>query len=465
MTTAAPTGLDDLRLLAPRRPSPTTSPVRTRRASTVLALADLVVLLAVLGATGGRVGDGEGLATVALVGSWMLLLALHGAFEAPMDVRARAAVRRVLLAAGSLAMVLWGAIATGLVDPTPPGLAGIFGLLVLSSTTTHLLAALVRRPVRVAVAGDHDSLGEVADLLRDQARWRLVGTCPLDEATGEDAGERQLVALAREVGADAVVLTPSPRWSNRRLRRTAWALERVGVDLLLGTGVMDVDPRRAEVVEVGPLSHVHVRHARRDGAAGVVKMLLERTAAAALLVILCPLLLCLMACVRLESPGAAIFRQQRVGRDGSTFTMLKLRTMTTGADRDLARLARHNEAGDGPLFKIRADPRVTRVGRLLRRYSLDELPQLVNVLRGQMSLVGPRPALPQEVSRYDYDAGRRLAVRPGLTGLWQVSGRSDLSWDESVRLDLSYVDNWSLGLDLAILARTVRAVVGHRGAY
>jgi lipopolysaccharide/colanic/teichoic acid biosynthesis glycosyltransferase len=154
-----------------------------------------------------------------------------------------------------------------------------------------------------------------------------------------------------------------------------------------------------------------------------------------------------------------------VGRGGVEFTMVKYRTMTTTATEDLAALVGLNQVEGGMLFKIRSDPRITPLGAILRRYSIDELPQLWNVVTGQMSLVGPRPALPEEVERYDPDPRRRLAVKPGITGLWQVSGRSDLSWAESVRLDLRYVDNWSLALDLAILCRTVRAVMGHRGAY
>jgi lipopolysaccharide/colanic/teichoic acid biosynthesis glycosyltransferase len=173
-------------------------------------------------------------------------------------------------------------------------------------------------------------------------------------------------------------------------------------------------------------------------------------------------LLGLMLLVRLDSAGPALFRQVRVGRDGRHFTMLKLRTMRTDAESVRAQV--DNEV-DQVLFKNRQDPRITRIGRILRRYSLDELPQLVNVVRGDMSLVGPRPALPSEVAAYDHDPLRRLVVRPGLTGLWQISGRSDLSWRESVRLDLDYVDNWSLPRDLTIIGRTLHAVLGHRGAY
>jgi lipopolysaccharide/colanic/teichoic acid biosynthesis glycosyltransferase len=170
--------------------------------------------------------------------------------------------------------------------------------------------------------------------------------------------------------------------------------------------------------------------------------------------------------IRLDSPGAAWFRQTRVGRHGRPFTVHKLRTMHTDADRVRTELHEHNESDpEGVLFKIKQDRRITRIGATLRKYSLDELPQLVNVLKGEMSLIGPRPALPDEVAAYSPDLRRRLVVRPGLTGLWQVSGRSDLSWEDTVRLDLQYVDNWSWGLDLVIAARTVGAVLAHKGAY
>jgi lipopolysaccharide/colanic/teichoic acid biosynthesis glycosyltransferase len=207
-----------------------------------------------------------------------------------------------------------------------------------------------------------------------------------------------------------------------------------------------------------------VRPARLRGPGRLVKEIWERTAAATALVLLAPVLGALMLAVRLDSAGPALFRQTRVGKQDRLFAMWKLRTMTADAEERRDELHGANEV-DGHLFKIRRDPRVTRLGRFLRRSSLDELPQLVNIVRGHMSLVGPRPALPGEVAAYDLDVRRRLVVKPGLTGLWQVSGRSDLSWEETVRLDQSYVDNWSLGLDLAILARTIRAVLGQRGAY
>lgn len=192
--------------------------------------------------------------------------------------------------------------------------------------------------------------------------------------------------------------------------------------------------------------------------------MLDRTGALFGLLALTPLLLAVALSVRLSSRGPVFHRQVRQGQHNRPFTMWKFRTMVADAENLKAQLAASNEV-DGPLFKMRGDPRVTPVGRLLRRTSLDELPQLFNVLLGHMSLVGPRPPLPEEASRYDEREHRRLAVKPGLTGLWQVSGRSDLTWQETVSLDLWYVDNWSVAADLGLLARTVRAVADGRGAY
>ncbi|ESU46381.1 undecaprenyl-phosphate galactose phosphotransferase [Streptomyces sp. HCCB10043] len=196
----------------------------------------------------------------------------------------------------------------------------------------------------------------------------------------------------------------------------------------------------------------------------MVKNVLDRAGALFGLLALAPLLLAVALSVRLSSRGPVFHRQVRQGQHNRPFTMWKFRTMVADAEQLKAQLAVVNEV-DGPLFKMRSDPRVTPVGRMLRRTSIDELPQLLNVLLGHMSLVGPRPPLPEEASRYDEREHRRLAVKPGLTGLWQVSGRSDLSWQETVSLDLWYVDNWSVAADMGLLARTVRAVTDGRGAY
>ncbi len=207
-----------------------------------------------------------------------------------------------------------------------------------------------------------------------------------------------------------------------------------------------------------------VVNARLQGWMPKAKSLLGRSVAAIAVALLAPLLLVIAAVVRFTSPGPALFRQRRVGLNGRVFDVYKFRTMVDGAERMISTVIDLNEH-DGVLFKMRDDPRCTSFGKWLRRYSLDELPQLINVVRGDMALVGPRPALPSEVAQYGADTCRRLQVKPGITGLWQVSGRSNLTWEESVALDLRYVEEWSLALDLAILLRTVPAVLTGHGAY
>jgi exopolysaccharide biosynthesis polyprenyl glycosylphosphotransferase len=272
------------------------------------------------------------------------------------------------------------------------------------------------------------------------------------------------VQAARESNADAVIIAPGPSLHPTDVQRLCWELEDAGVAIFVWTGLLTspVGRTRLDLGERLPL--LHLGAPRRLGPSHVVKHVLDRTVAALALLVLSPLLLALALAIRIESPGPAFFRQTRIGRDDAPFTIWKLRTMSCDAGTAGPDLVALNEAS-GPLFKIRQDPRITRLGRWLRRTSLDELPQLINVALGQMSLVGPRPALPSEVAAYLPDVRHRLVVRPGITGLWQVSGRSDLSWEETVRLDQQYVDNWSLLLDARILLRTAGAVVSGRGAY
>jgi exopolysaccharide biosynthesis polyprenyl glycosylphosphotransferase len=265
-------------------------------------------------------------------------------------------------------------------------------------------------------------------------------------------------------GADAVLVVPCRQMPPAEIRRLAWRLEPGATELLIAPGLPDMVPRRATLGLAGSVSVLHVRPAELTGMRRLVKDVGERAVAGLTLMALAPVLLVLLILIRLDSPGRAVYRQSRIGRGGEPFTMYKLRTMIDEADHRKEQLSADNET-DGVLFKIRSDPRVTRVGRVLRKYSLDEIPQLWNVVRGDMALVGPRPALPEEVAQYGDDMHRRMVVKPGLTGLWQVSGRSDLPWSRAVRLDLYYVDNWSLGLDIAIMLRTVHAVLAHSGAY
>jgi exopolysaccharide biosynthesis polyprenyl glycosylphosphotransferase len=228
--------------------------------------------------------------------------------------------------------------------------------------------------------------------------------------------------------------------------------------------IADVAGPRTVVRDVAGLPLLHVAEPTLTGPQRAAKELFDRVGAALALLVLAPVFVVIAAAVRLDDPGPVFFRQTRVGRDGRRFSMVKFRTMVVDADRLLADLEDRNEA-DGLLFKMRVDPRVTRTGRVLRRYSLDELPQIINVVRGEMSMVGPRPPLPAEVERYEHHVTRRLLVKPGITGLWQVSGRSDLPWDEAVRLDLYYVHHWSPTMDLTIMAKTFSAVLRAAGAY
>lgn len=229
-------------------------------------------------------------------------------------------------------------------------------------------------------------------------------------------------------------------------------------------GLVEISVKRLETLSAGGLAVLRIAPPVSRGIQPVLKSVLDRAGAALGLLLLSPLFLGLALAIRFGSRGPAFYSQRRIGRGGAPFVMWKFRTMVTDADAKKAELAGVNE-NDGLMFKMRRDPRVTRIGRVLRRTSLDELPQLLNVLTGDMSLVGPRPPLPEEVARYDEVELRRLTVRPGMTGLWQISGRSDLSWDETIQLDLQYVDNWSFTSDVDVVACTFRAVVDGRGAY
>lgn len=283
--------------------------------------------------------------------------------------------------------------------------------------------------------------------------------------TGRDVLDTVTAAVTSRTDIDMVVVAGDGTVDPDGVRRLGWALEGSRVGLFLAPGLADMVVPRLTVTPVGDMVLLHIAAAVLSGPRRTVKTVFDVVFAAVGLVFAAPILALCAVAIRLDSPGPVIFRQTRVGEGGRLFTVYKLRSMTVDAPARRAEVEPGNEVIGGVLFKMRDDPRLTRVGRVLRRFSLDELPQLVNVCRGQMSLVGPRPPLPSEVARYSPDARRRLLVRPGLTGLWQVSGRADLPWEQAVTLDLHYVANWSPLLDVAILARTVRAVVAGRGAY
>ncbi|MFI5612970.1 sugar transferase [Amycolatopsis sp. NPDC051903] len=329
----------------------------------------------------------------------------------------------------------------------------------------------------VMAAGSPETVADLIARTKSEAHvgWRVEAVCTLTgHGADRDSGEidgvpvvGRLEELSRHVrrgGYRVVAVTGDQYWNPKRLQRLAWDLEGTTADLVVAPVLMDIAGPRLNVSGVLGMPLLRVTAPRFTGGRRLVKEALDRCGAAFLLTLFSPVLLTIALAVKLGDRGPVIYRQRRVGKDGESFTMLKFRTMVPDADKIRRNLEGDNE-GAGPLFKMKRDPRVTRVGGLLRRYSLDELPQLFNVLSGRMSLVGPRPPLPEETRQYAPDARRRLLVKPGLTGLWQVSGRSDLTWAESIRLDLRYVEDWSLALDLVILWKTFRAVVAGQGAY
>jgi exopolysaccharide biosynthesis polyprenyl glycosylphosphotransferase len=334
-----------------------------------------------------------------------------------------------------------------------------------------------RRALGLNIGENVVIVGSLMSVSRTIAEWRdvehinVVGVCisesdfgPLDVAGIPILGSvADVAALSKEKQIDVVAVHDVDKLGGLQLAKLQWALEDVGTQLSIITPITNTIVERARVRRVGRRVMVDVAHSRPRGLVAATKSFVDRLLAVLLLVSMAPVLGVCMLLVKVTSPGPAIFKQARVRELGGEFTMYKLRTMTVDAEERLPELADLNEVGGG-LFKMRDDPRVTTVGRWLRRFSLDELPQLWNVVVGDMSLIGPRPALPSEVATYDDLARRRLSVKPGLTGLWQVSGRSNLSWEETVRIDSDYVDNWRPARELAIALRTIKAVLTRTGA-
>ncbi|WP_055525424.1 sugar transferase [Streptomyces graminilatus] len=326
------------------------------------------------------------------------------------------------------------------------------------------------------LVGPSRSIVELVAVLRRNGAQELhvAGVCLSDPKNRAEIHQLGLPVLGgigdmddvvRVMGVSTVVALPLPEADASVLRRMSWTAAVQGVDFLLAPVLTDVSASRLTVRPTNGVPLLRVQAPNLTRLSRLPKEVLDRLLAAVLLVFLAVPMLLIALVVRLDSPGPTLFRQQRVGRYGDHFTMFKFRTMRPDSEDLRAELEHLNENSDGLLFKVKEDPRITRVGSVLRRTSIDELPQLINVLGGHMSLVGPRPPLPEEVEEYSPEVKRRLLVKPGLTGLWQVSGRSDLPWEEAVRLDLGYVDNWSMGLDLEILARTGSVVVRGTGAY
>ncbi|MFD9499332.1 sugar transferase [Streptomyces sp. NPDC060035] len=395
---------------------------------------------------------------------------------------ASGAVGDWLVLVGLLAVLC--AAAGGSLDPATAVLALVPGL-----TTTVLVTGLRGRPGstwhrqasrRVLVVGGAEEVDRAVTLLnsRTDHLYTVAAAVPVGPAQlncdtpvpGRLAPEPADDDVSTVLGgafahdADLVLVVPGPQFGDERLRPLSWGLHDSGLALCVLSELSGVSASRVRPSDAAGLTLLHIAPPLRHGPQPWLKTVLDRSGAALGLLVLAPLLFVVALAVRFSSPGPVFHRQIRHGRHNRPFTMWKFRTMVADAETRKAQLAGANES-EGPMFKMRRDPRVTRIGQALRRTSIDELPQLLNVLRGDMSLVGPRPPLPEEVSRYDERERRRLAVKPGLTGLWQVSGRSDLSWQESVSLDLWYVDNWSVVTDMGLLARTVRAVTDGRGAY
>ncbi|MGH3870133.1 MAG: sugar transferase [Pseudonocardiaceae bacterium] len=327
----------------------------------------------------------------------------------------------------------------------------------------------------VLAVGTEDAVANLISRTRRATHhgWTVTGVCT-PSGTGTDGsssilsvpvvGDLDSVATIAGHGRHRVVsVAQTPGWTSKRLHHLAWDLESTGAELVVDPGLMEIAGPRLHVAAVDGLPLLRLTEPAFTGVPRVLKEVGDRLAAGLLLLLLTPVLIALAIAVCADG-GPVFYRQFRVGKHGEHFRMIKFRSMVVNADQRQSGLAEDNE-GAGPLFKLRQDPRVTRVGRFLRKYSLDELPQLLNVIAGSMSMVGPRPPLPREVAEYSRDAQRKLLVKPGLTGLWQISGRSDLSWEESIRLDLRYVENWSLALDALILWKTVGAVVRGSGAY
>jgi len=414
---------------------------------------------------------------------WVLVVALHRGYDRSwFDEVARTRGRIVQAALTLTAAVASACLAlqyTNLMDLI------LFGI-PLTALLTVLMRLAAARWLRTRGLDGHGRralivghatpiAGLLAAIGRDRTPdVKVVAACLVEEATEDQLATLRVPVYgdlsnvpqtARAAGCDTVIVSPSAQLDTIRLRQLGWDLNDAGIEMLVAPSLGEVAQERIVVRPAGSVTLLHVRAPMLTGPQRVLKGLLDRIAAASLLVLLSPAMVVISLLVRTTSHGPAFFRQRRVGRAGVEFTCLKFRTMVADAEARKVDLAHLNERHDGLLFKIRADPRITRVGTILRRYSLDELPQLINVLKGDMSLVGPRPPLPQEVAAYDNALRRRLLVKPGMTGLWQVSGRSELSWAESVRLDLNYVDNWSPALDARILLRTVSAVVTGTGAY
>ena len=418
-----------------------------------------------------------------IVTGWLLMLFVFGAYDRSYFGAGADEYRRVLTASlAAAALVGIGCYLTQF-----PLSRGFYVLLFVLGVPLLLVSRHAGRRVvqrlrtrgalsrRILIAGAPAHVEAIADVLTRESwlGYSIVGCLTADEPAAPETRTgipvlgrtRDAAAVVSRYEVDTLLIAEGAFEAGTNLRQTAWELEKhTNLEIAVAPSLTDVAAGRVEVRPVAGLPLVYIGHTRAEESARWAKRAFDIVGSLGLLLLSAPLWLWAAVRIKLHDGGPVLFRQVRVGRDGTTFECLKFRTMVAGAE-GLVTDLRSDLHDDHVLFKMHADPRVTRVGRSLRRFSLDELPQLVNVLRGEMSLVGPRPPLPSEVARYEAVANRRLDVRPGMTGLWQISGRSNLSWDDAVRLDTYYVDNWSMMQDVVILVKTVTAVMGARGAY
>ncbi len=415
---------------------------------------------------------------------WVTTLLVGRAYESRFLFTGPEEFRRVFSAAVTVVAVVgtisWAfqlEVARGLVVATLP-LATVLTLVQrgLWRRRLHSCRARGRFLQTALIVGHRNGVAALHEQMSREAHhgYQVIGCCLPAGSDGVTAASfaglpvlgrlDDVVAVVRRHGIDTVAVLPSPELEGPALRRLGWDLEKTSAELLLAPAITEIAGPRVRIRPVCGLPLLHVERPELRGVRRLTKATFDRTAAALGLLLLLPALIGVALVVGLTSRGGVFYRQERVGKDGRPFRMFKFRSMVAGADRLVPGLAALSD-GNGVLFKMRGDPRVTRVGKVLRRYSIDELPQLMNVVRGEMSLVGPRPPLQSEVDRYGLDMHRRFLVKPGITGLWQVSGRSDLSWDDSVRIDVRYVENWSLAFDFMILWKTLGVVVRKSGAY
>ncbi|HEV7206720.1 MAG TPA: sugar transferase [Jatrophihabitans sp.] len=422
------------------------------------------------------------LLSLVITAGWLFCLQLVGAYVLRQVSTGAREVQRVLRAAlnlaGSSAIVAY--FSHMLVARTFIAIVIPLGVVLQALTRYCVRRGVNQRRARgewtsaILAVGTSESVRHLIDATRrnPSAGLVVIGACVEDVATAEEVAPgvpvlgdvAHAAALAEEVGADVVAVAGSGL-GPRRIRELGWALEGTGRAMVMAPGLTEVAGPRVHVSPVEGLPLMWVDQPQFTGLARVAKRAVDVIGAGVMVLLVAPLLLVVWASVRVTSRGPGFYRSTRMGIHGREITVWKFRSMYSDAAERRAALLADNEVQGGVLFKMRQDPRVTPVGRFIRKFSIDELPQLLNVLGGSMSLVGPRPPLPDEVEKYHTDVRRRLLVKPGMTGLWQISGRSDLPWDEAVRLDLYYVENWSLGFDIAIVLRTVWAVLRSRGAY